>query len=542
MTPFPTPPRVLVETGSELRSMLEALPRGSGAAVGICVEPPAGLPRHTADDPRTGPPAQLAIAPGGDAPVFVVIVERVGDIDPLLQWLTLPEAPYAVFHGAQAALHRLGAAARLPDAFAPARLGCTQIAAALLAAGQRHGLPTLEGCAAKVLDLSLAEPHLRSLGGADPETLDDVARRAAITIPLMRELTPRLRSKDLVRSYQLECDVLPAVVAMERAGFAVDGAQFQRVADGWKAEREQTEDPERIARLDKLLSTYAYWPREYVRGDRIYARLHPLAADSGRFSCTDPNLQQVPRGDTAPGLRACFVPPAGHVLVVADYSQIELRVAAHLAPCDAMRTVFREGRDPHRATAATITGRPEVEITERERRLAKAVNFGFLFGMGPARFRQYAHDSYGVELDETAARRARDAFLRTFPGIAEWHRRVGALGRRGGSVTVRTALGRRKKFDAERFSFNAALNIPVQGTAADGFKLAMTRLHPRLQELGARGVLVVHDEYVAECPQERAEEVREIVQRTMIEAMSEVVTSVPIEVEASVCATWADKA
>jgi DNA polymerase I-like protein with 3'-5' exonuclease and polymerase domains len=344
-----------------------------------------------------------------------------------------------------------------------------------------------------------------------------------------------------VRSYQLECDVLPAVVAMERAGFAVDGAAFQRVADAWQAERERTVDPERIARLDKLLSTYSYWPREYVREDRIHCRLHPLAADSGRFSCTDPNLQQVPRGDTAPGLRDCFAAPSGHALVIADYSQIELRVAAHLAPCDALRRVFREGRDPHRATAATITGRAEVEITDRERRLAKAVNFGFLFGMGPARFREYARDSYGVELEEGAARRAREAFLHTFPGIAEWHRRVGALGRRGGSVTVRTAWGRRKRFPAEKFSFNAALNIPVQGTAAEGFKLAMARLHPRLQELGARGVLVVHDEYVAECPVDRAEEARELVQRTMVEAMSEVVTSVPIEVEAAVCRSWGEK-
>jgi DNA polymerase-1 len=226
------------------------------------------------------------------------------------------------------------------------------------------------------------------------------------------------------------------------------------------------------------------------------------------------------------------------VLVIADYAQIELRVAAHLAPCDALRRVFREGRDPHRATAATITGRPEVEITDRERQLAKAVNFGFLFGMGPARFRQYARDSYGVELDEAAARRAREAFLHTFPGIADWHRRVGALGRRGGSVTVRTAMGRRKRFSADRFSFNAALNIPVQGTAAEGFKLAMARLHPRLLELGARGVLVVHDEYIAECPADRAEEARRVIETTMIEAMSEVVTTVPITVDAEICDNW----
>jgi DNA polymerase-1 len=217
-------------------------------------------------------------------------------------------------------------------------------------------------------------------------------------------------------------------------------------------------------------------------------------------------------------------------------------VAAHLAPCEALRRVFREGRDPHRATAATITGKAEVEISDRERQLAKAVNFGFLFGMGPARFRQYARDSYGVELDDAAARRAREAFLHTFPGIAQWHRRVGALGRAGTSVTVRTAWGRRKRFAAAEFSFTAALNIPVQGTAAEGFKLAMARLHPRLTELGARGVLVVHDEYIAECPLDRADEARGLVEHTMVEAMREVVTSVPIVVEAAVCRSWGEKA
>jgi DNA polymerase I-like protein with 3'-5' exonuclease and polymerase domains len=245
----------------------------------------------------------------------------------------------------------------------------------------------------------------------------------------------------------------------------------------------------------------------------------------------------------APGLRACFRAAPGYALVVADYAQIELRVAAHLAPCEAMRAVFREGRDPHRATAATLTGKPEVEVTPHERKLAKAVNFGFLFGMGAPRFRSYARDSYGVELDEHEAQRAREAFLRTFPGIARWHAKVAALGRARPprAVTVRTALGRRKRFSADGLSFNAALNIPVQGTAADGFKLAMTRLLPRLRALGGRGILCVHDEYLAEVPTPHAEEARSVVEATMREAMQEIVTSVPIEVEASIATTWADE-
>jgi DNA polymerase I-like protein with 3'-5' exonuclease and polymerase domains len=326
---------------------------------------------------------------------------------------------------------------------------------------------------------------------------------------------------------------------MERVGVGVDAAGFERVAGDWRAERETATAPERIARLDKLISTYAYWPQEFIRNDRIFCRLHPLAADSGRFACTDPNLQQVPSSHTAPGLRACFRAPAGSSLVVADYAQIELRVAAHLAPCDAMRQVFREGRDPHRATAATITGKPEAEISVEERKLAKAVNFGFLFGMGAKRFRSYARDSYGVELDEEQARQARQAFLSTFGGIAAWHRRVAALGHRSDRpITVRTAMGRRKRFEPGKFSFNAALNIPVQGTAAEGFKRAMIELRPALRDLGGRGVLCVHDEYLAEVPSDRAEQARALVQQIMQDAMASLVDSVPILVEARVAPAW----
>jgi DNA polymerase I-like protein with 3'-5' exonuclease and polymerase domains len=444
-----------------------------------------------------------------------------------------------VTHGAQITVHRLLSWAGRDDAPIPARLGCTQVAAVLLAEGTRRGLPSLPECVARALEHAWPFDVLElPLSGADPHAV--AATAASVLVPLLRALTPMLRRRDLARVYDLECHLVPAVVAMERAGVGVDAAAFQRIVDGWLREQPTATDPERQARLAKLVSTYGYWPREYVSGDRIHCRLHPLAADSGRFSCTEPNLQQVPSEHVAPGLRACFRAAKGHVLVVADYAQIELRVAAHLAPCEALRTVFREGRDPHRATAATLTGKPEAEVTPRERQLAKAVNFGFLFGMGAPRFRSYAQDSYGVALDERESQRAREAFLRTFPGIARWHTKVGALGRGTPphAVTVRTALGRRKRFAADRFSFNAALNIPVQGTAADGFKLAMTRLQPRLAALGGRGILCVHDEYIAEVSTARAEEARVVVEATMREAMQEIVTSVPIEVEAKIAQTW----
>ncbi len=540
--PWPTPPWRSPSDAAELRAWVARLRAQAPAAVGLWIGPDASRSRHDADDWRGARPGGVALGvPGAGeaAPPEAWAIDPALDPAPLLEWLAEPHAPYVVTHGAQITLHRLLAWAGRDDAPIPTRLGCTQVAAVLLAEGTRRGLPTLPECVGRALAHGWPFDAIElPLSGSDPHAVATTS--ASALVPLLQALTPMLRRRSLVRVYELECHLVPAVVAMERVGVGVDAAAFQRIVDGWAREQPTAVDPERKARLAKLVSTYGYWPREYVSADRIHCRLHPLAADSGRFSCSEPNLQQVPSEHVAPGLRACFRAAPGHALVVADYAQIELRVAAHLAPCEALRGVFREGRDPHLATAATLTGKPEAEVSAHERKLAKAVNFGFLFGMGAPRFRSYARDSYGVELDEREAQRAREAFLHTFPGIARWHAKVGALGRPARPVTVRTALGRRKRFAADGFSFNAALNIPVQGTAADGFKLAMIRLQPRLAALGGRGILCVHDEYIAEVPRDRADLARDVVEATMREAMQEIVTSVPIAVEASVASTWAD--
>ncbi|MEM6291221.1 MAG: DNA polymerase [Myxococcota bacterium] len=530
LDPSSTPPTVLPDLAA-LGALLDRLDAEAPKAVGVWLQPDPEQPKHVQVDPRRGGAAAVGIATDG-----VAFAGRFdGEVAEVLQaWLGGMPETYIVFHGAQDALLRLSAASSRRHPARTQKIGCTQTAAMLLAEGTRRGrdLPTLAECSEKLRGIPLDVAGLL----ADP--IGTAGRHASALLPVMKALTPMLRKRDLGRVYRLETDVIPSVVAMERAGLAVDAAGFERISGQWQAERVQTEDPARIARLDKLISTYGYWGREHIRGGRIHCRLHPLATDSGRFSCTDPNLQQVPSNHTAPGLRDCFAAPESMRLVIADYAQIELRVAAHLAPCDAMRQVFREGRDPHRATAATITGKSEADITTHERKLAKAVNFGFLFGMGAARFRSYAADGYGVALSDREAADARAAFLATFPGIARWHKQVGGLSRRPGPVTVRTALGRRKRFVPGKVSFNAALNIPVQGTAAEGFKRAMVALDPALRELGGRGVMVVHDEYIAEVPEARGAEGRALVAEIMKTSMASVVTTVPIEVEAELRSTW----
>ena len=497
--------------------------------------------RESAHDARKQKAQLLALAGAGR--VFILHLDNITNLQPL-QALLAGESdhpPYVIFHDAHFCLAALAA-----RGIHPPRHGCTRIAATLLAEGvdAHHDALELASLIAKQLQRGL--PGQLRQGQVDPPfARSSVAAAAAdALVPLLRAFTPALRERGLSRVYELECRLLPSVLAMESAGVGLDIAGFQRIAASWQHEKDTTApDPERLAQLDKLISNYTRWSTDFVDDDgRMRPHLHPLATDSGRFACTRPNLQQVPAEHTAPGLRACFVPAPGHRLIIADYAQIELRVAAQLAPCNAMQQVFRDRRDPHRATAATLAGKPESAVTSHERKLAKAINFGFLFGMGARRFQEYALASYGLELDAHAANTARDAFFATFPGIAAWHRRIAALEPRSQreDITVHTVLGRRKRFPAGHFSFSAALNIPVQGTAAEGFKRAMIDLHSALAPLGGRGVLCVHDEDLAEVPESAAEAARELVQRTMESAMATVVPDVPIVAEAHVASSWAD--
>ncbi len=498
---------------------------------GFLFEADARAEAHTKSDVSAPSPLWIAVAPDTTAAAqhterFVIPAELVSRITPLFRG---PAVPYCVFSHAHAALSKLQ-----PHGVMPLRFGCIRTAATLLA----------EGADGRRDSRPLERSILDELGTALPVMTSTVAAasvRVAMLIPLLQSYTPKLRERGLAGCFELECRLLPAVIHMERAGMAVDTAAFERVANTWLKQRESADSSPLKARFDKLLSTYRYWARDYADYEgRIHAHLHPLATDSGRFSCSQPNLQQVPSEHTAPGLRACFRPAAHRRLIIADYAQIELRVAAHLAPCEALREVFRRGVDPHRATAATLTGKPEQRVSPHERKLAKAINFGFLFGMGARRFSKYAQDSFGLALSLAEAERARAAFFDTFPGIAAWHRRLSAWSRRGAdeSLVVRTALGRRKRFPAGGFSFTTALNIPVQGTAAEGFKLAIIELEPALRSLGGQGTMCIHDEYIAEVPQDQAEVACRRVREIMERCMATVVPSVPIVVEAHVASCW----
>ena len=262
---------------------------------------------------------------------------------------------------------------------------------------------------------------------------------------------------------------------------------------------------------------------------RIHPSFKPLAAATGRMSCSKPNLQSVPKGS---GLRECFVPAPGHRFVIADYAAIELRVIAEIIGDAELRRCFIEGIDPHKRTAASVLGKEIGDVTREERGRVKAINFGFCFGMGIHAFVAYARDVYGVIYTIEQATQAREAYFRLYAGIAAWHQRTKCEGK----LVARTASGRLRRFD--EFRFTEALNQPIQGTAADGMKRALTLLHAALKPLGARLVNVVHDEVVVETPTENADATVIVVRAALVDGMKMFLKVVPVEVEVNVASSW----
>jgi DNA polymerase-1 len=277
----------------------------------------------------------------------------------------------------------------------------------------------------------------------------------------------------------------------------------------------------------------------HIQSDgRIHGRFEPLGTATGRFSSREPNLQNIGRGE----IREAFTAPEGMRLIVADYSQIELRAAAAIAGETKMVDAYKAGADLHKQTAATVLGIDESEVTKAQRQTGKLASFGLLYGQSAPGLVKYAATSYGVTLDEDQAHEIRHAFFRTYSRLRQWHGESHQHAQAKASE-VRTRTGRRRLIpdnasDWERFT--ALVNTPVQGGTADGMKHALVLISQRLPET-ARIVSTVHDEVVVECAEETAESCKQVITTAMVEAMADLFPEVPVEVEANICNSWAEK-
>ena len=289
----------------------------------------------------------------------------------------------------------------------------------------------------------------------------------------------------------------------------------------------------------KLLSTYADGLLKVIGPDgRVHSTFLQTEARTGRLSSTEPNLQNIPvRTEQGSRLRGFFVAKPGCILLDADYSQIELRILAHISGDEAMQEIFRTGGDIHRSTAARIYGMPPEMITPRLRSSAKAVNFGIVYGIGAYSLSR----DIGVTVKEAEA--FIQSYLDSFPGVRKYMDDTIAFGKEHGYVA--TLFGRRRalpeltssNFNVRALGERMAMNTPIQGTAADVIKLAMVRVWQRLRDEGltARLILQVHDELIVEAPLEEADKAAQILGEEMEHAVN---FAVPLTADVTRGHTW----
>ncbi len=293
--------------------------------------------------------------------------------------------------------------------------------------------------------------------------------------------------------------------------------------------------------MAKLKSTYTDGLQKAIGPDgRIHTTFQMTVTDTGRLSSRDPNLQNIPvRRKLGAGIRRMFVAGPGNVLVDADYSQIELRLLAHISGDEAMREAFLSGEDFHAVTASQVFGIPLEEVTHEIRGRAKAVNFGIVYGISAFSLAQ------DIGVSQAEAKEYIEAYLTKFHGIREYMETTIAQAKERGYVT--TLFGRRRampeltasNYNLRAFGERVARNMPIQGTAADVIKLAMIRVHDRLaRELPeAKLLLQVHDELIVECPAALGEQAAAILKEEMEHTVE---YSVPLIADAGIGKSWAD--
>ncbi|HVF50069.1 MAG TPA: DNA polymerase [Pyrinomonadaceae bacterium] len=477
----------------------------------------------------------------------------------------------------------------------------TLLASQMVSAGDTEDRHSLQLVAERYLGETLDKSsQLSDWSGELSETqLEYAASDAAIMLPLREKLVERLRADDLFRCATLEFECVLPVAAIELAGVFLDKERWrEQIADvqkrraalagelqamlsegmaqqslfenvrtdinidshtqlsaalkrlkvpipdstrNWKLQPLAAEYPVIAKLLDyrtvqKSLTSYG----ENILGEinpvtgRIHANFHQIGAPTGRMACTQPNIQQVPH---AFEYRRCFRAPEGRKLVIADYSQIELRILADFTSDKGFIDAFNSGADLHRVTAAQVFNVPLEAVTADQRSNAKRLNFGVIYGIGAQRFAALTgmpvHDAEELLRRYFTTYRALDAWLRDAAQRAVRER------------TARTASGRLARFNFDPADKQAVSlvqrngkNTPIQGSSADILKRALRLLHDRLRDTSACIVNIVHDEIVVEADANEADAIAKTVEDAMCQAGEEYVKKVPVKVETEIADEW----
>jgi DNA polymerase I len=356
---------------------------------------------------------------------------------------------------------------------------------------------------------------------------------------LEREIWELAGEEFMIGSPQQLADVLFVKLGLSRkrrgkTGFSTDARVLQAIRD----EHPIVPKVERWRELTKLVQTYLDLPAAIGDDGRLHTTLLQTNTATGRLASINPNLQNIPiRSETGREIRACFVAEPGNVLISVDYSQVELRVLAHIAGEDVLREIFKRGEDVHTETAAAVFDTPPDQLTVAMRSKAKMVNYGIVYGLS----------AYGLSdrlrIPQEEAQEFIDRYLQRFPAVAQFMADAVTQAQEHGYVS--TLFGRRRQvpeirarnWQTRKLGERLAVNSIIQGTAADIIKVAMVRCHDALAAAGlaTRMILQIHDELLFEGPENEAQRAAEIVSAEMVEAAE---LDPPLAVDAGIGPNW----
>lgn len=459
----------------------------------------------------------------------------------------------------------------------------TFLAAGVLLSGLEGEKLGLADVVKKFLNRKLPKEQQKSdwsVESLSEKQLEYAAIDAKILLRLRKKLIEKLEEDKLIETAKLEFETLPAIVEMELSGVRADKYKLLEL----KHELEQKKDEklrklnsyfkkginpnsskqviEALAEIGVIIQSTKYEELSEIAEEheviqalieykdvtkklqfaekipknisdkthRVHSKYAQLGAGTGRLSCTDFNLQQVPHEDE---FRSCFIPEARNVFVISDYSQIQIRIAAEVSGDKEMIRAYRNGEDIHTLTASLISGKAEHEITKDMRTAAKALNFGMLFGMGAKGLVKYSWSSYGIRMTETEAAEFIGKFFQKYSGLKQWQRNI----QNKSTNETRTLGGRRRMFSGTP-KYTQVVNTPIQGTEADIIKKALGVLFEALKDTGGKIVACIHDEIIVECPKEHASEVSEILTVVMRESGAYFLKAVPVVAESVITESW----
>jgi DNA polymerase-1 len=538
--------------------------------------------------PREGKTRLLQLATPDET--FVVDAFAVRDLSPLEG--VLKDGPVKILHNAKFDYQFLLA----EHGISLSPIFDTMLAAQLLDGGEYGASYALEAVAERYLDEAVDKSERRAdwSGELGRAQLEYAARDAAILLPLRERLADKLEEEDLDYISGVEFAAVAAIAGMELAGIKLDVARWKELEKTVRERRDRAAEhlesffpppegvlpleglgprlnlnsPKQITdafrtlgielpdtkvwtllkiehpaakalleyrELQKKLGTYLETYPNFIspKTGRIHANFLQCRVPTGRLACTNPNIQQIPHEDE---FRRCFVAEGDHVLVIADYSQIELRILAEVSDDPAFVEAFQKREDLHRVTAATMYGVPMDEVTKEQRSDAKRINFGLMYGRGARSL------SAQLGTDEERGRQLIDEYFANYPKVQRFLQRTANRAVR--DRTLRTLAGRVRKFgndpvaDDRGAMRREAMNYPIQGASADIAKLALGYVRDGLEGLDASLINCIHDEFVVECAQEISGEVSERTREAMIRAGEEILSKVPVDVEVVVAREW----